>query len=163
MCSSESDEEEDIDELYERATQGEIDLDDTMASADRSSTVDDMCSSESDEEEDIDELHERATQGEIDLDEIMVSDDESSTDDDMCSSESDEEEDIEELYERATQGEIDLDEIMVSAARAGKREGVDPTHLSKKDSGAYTRGCFPEQQADRRRSPMDRRAWTCGH
>jgi hypothetical protein len=62
---------------------------------------------------------------------MMVSDDESSTDDDMCSSESDEEEDIEELYERATQGEIDLDEIMVRAAHAGKRKGVNPTHLSK--------------------------------
>jgi hypothetical protein len=73
MCSSESDEEEDIEELYERATQGEVDLDETMASADESSTDDDMCSSDSDEEEDIEVLYERTPQGEIDLDEIMVS------------------------------------------------------------------------------------------
>jgi hypothetical protein len=60
MCSSESDEEEDIEELYERATQGEIDLDETMVSDDESSTDDDMCSSESDEEEDIEELEEES-------------------------------------------------------------------------------------------------------
>jgi hypothetical protein len=88
MSASDADEEENLEELHERATQGDIDLDEIMV----------FCCYAS-------ENAEQVLRKELD--------DESSTDDDMSASDADEEENLEELYERAAQGDIDLDEIMV--------------------------------------------------
>jgi hypothetical protein len=88
MSASDADEEENLEELYERAAQGDIDLDEIMV----------FCCYAS-------ENAEQVLRKELD--------DESSTDDDMSASDADEEENLEELYERAAQGDIDLDEIMV--------------------------------------------------